>query len=130
MSHALIVDDVRINRLSLAKAIEPFPVAHAADVSEALESFYRSRPTVILLDLGLPGVDGLTLLKIIRRQDERDGGLTPVVVVSGEGTKERVRETAAMNVQGFFVKPVDSANLREVVRSVWPKTNGEPTPDA
>jgi len=121
MAHVLIVDDVRINRLSLAKAVEPAPVVHAADAAEALESFFRERPAVLLLDLGLPGVDGLTLLKIVRLQDERDGRLTPVVVVSGEGTKERVRETAALNVQGFFVKPVDAAALSKLVHSVLPK---------
>lgn len=130
MVHALIVDDVRINRLSLAKAIDPMPAVHAAGAAEALESFFQERPAVILLDLGLPDVDGVTLLKIVRQQDERDGRLTPVVVVSGEGTKERVREIASLNVQGFFVKPVDAAALRELIRSLGLPGEEAPPPKA
>lgn len=107
----LIVDDVRLNRLTLAKALEPRPVLHAGDASEALELFFTQRPEVVLLDLGLPIVDGVGILKVIRLADERRKGHTPVIIVSGQGTSERVRQAIDLGVEGFLVKPVDATSL-------------------
>lgn len=107
----LIVDDVRVIRLAVASALDPIPVLHAGDAAEALEQFFRGEPAVVLLDITLPEVDGLTILKIIRQHDRRRGRETPVVMVSGEGTADRVREAVALGIQGFLVKPLKPETL-------------------
>ncbi len=122
----LVVDDVRVNRLTLVRAIRPFPTVEAEDGAEALEILFRDRPEVVLLDLGLPGVDGVDVLRLIRMYDRRRGGLTPVVVVTGEGTADRVKSVAALNVQGFFIKPIDPPSLVEKIRSLWPGDAPDP----
>ncbi|GAB4246812.1 MULTISPECIES: response regulator [Deferrisoma] len=120
MSAILVVDDVRVNRLMLVKGLAPLPAIEAEDAAEALRLFFERRPAVVVLDLGLPDVDGVTLLRIIRQHDRRFGQETPVVVVSGEGTREHVVELARLGIHGFFVKPVNPAKLAEKVRELWP----------
>ncbi|NOY45282.1 MAG: response regulator [Deltaproteobacteria bacterium] len=122
MSSVLVVDDVRVNRLMLVKGLAPIPTIQAEDAAQALELFFTKRPAVVLLDIGLPEVDGVTLLRIIRQHDRRSGQHTPVVVVSGEGTRQHVMETARLGVEGFFVKPVEPADLAQRVRELWPKS--------
>jgi len=120
MSFVLVVDDVRVNRLMIAKGLAPIPTMEAEDAAQALELFFTKRPAVVLLDIGLPEVDGVTLLRIIRQHDRRTGGHTPVVVVSGEGTRQHVVDAARLGVEGFFVKPLEPADLAQRVRELWP----------
>ncbi|RMG88393.1 MAG: response regulator [Candidatus Dadabacteria bacterium] len=120
MSAVLVVDDVRVNRLMLVKGLAPLPAIEAEDAAEALRLFFEQQPAVVILDLGLPEVDGVTLLRIIRQHDRRLGQETPVIVVSGEGTREHVVELARLGIHGFFVKPVNPAKLAEKVRELWP----------
>ncbi|WP_025321917.1 response regulator [Deferrisoma camini] len=125
MSFVLVVDDVRVNRLMIAKGLAPIPIVEAEDAAQALELFFTKHPAVVLLDIGLPEVDGVTLLRIIRQHDRRTGGHTPVVVVSGAGTRQHVVETARVGVEGFFVKPLEPTELAQRVRELWPKSGGE-----
>ncbi len=122
MSFVLVVDDVRVNRLMLLKALAPIPAVEAEDAAQALDLFFTRRPAVVLLDIGLPEVDGITLLRVIRQQDRRAGVHTPVVVVSGEGTRQHVMTTARLGVDGFFVKPVEPGDLAQRVRELWPRS--------
>ncbi|GAB4271158.1 MAG: hypothetical protein Kow0092_25780 [Deferrisomatales bacterium] len=120
----LVVDDVRMNRLMLVRALAPIPTLEAEDAAQALRLFVERDPSVVLLDLGLPEVDGLAVLRIIRLDDRRRGRETPVVVVSGEGTRERVVAAARWGIHGFFAKPVDTA---ELARRVAELREGETT---
>ncbi len=122
MSFVLVVDDVRVNRLMIAKGLAPIPTVEAEDAAQALELFFTKHPAVVLLDIGLPEVDGVTLLRIIRQHDRRTGGHTPVVVVSGEGTRQHVVDAARLGVEGFFVKPLEPAELAQRVRELWPRS--------
>jgi two-component system cell cycle response regulator len=79
----------------------------------AMESLQRNAPSLILLDLNMPGVDGMEVCRFIKRDPV--AGDTPVVFVTAEddpGTKARAREAGAMD---YLIKPVDIDRLEEIL---------------
>lgn len=128
--YILVVDDVVVNRRLVAHALSPLRVAEAGDAAEALRAVFRTPPAVIVLDLNLPEVDGLTVLRLVRQEERRRQCAIPVIVVSGQGTRERVEEAARLGIQGFFVKPLNPQALRERVLELAPRPLTEITPDA
>lgn len=77
------------------------------------------QPDLVLLDLNLPSVDGRTLLREIRASRKLKG--VPVVIMTGT-TEEASGEFAALDVQGFLVKPIDLdrfLGLMEQLKGFW-----------
>ena len=83
MSLILIVDDHAATREPLAKLLqyEGFETASAANGHEALASVRSRKPDLVLLDLNMPKMDGLTFLSEVAR--EKPDGTPPVIVVTG-----------------------------------------------
>jgi PAS domain S-box-containing protein len=110
----LVVDDnVDIAEMMtevLAGAGHSVAVAH--DGFGALEAA-RSRPDVVLLDLGMPGIDGLEVCRRLRA-DPAQAGLT-LVALSGYGQPDDRAETAAAGFDHHLVKPVDFAALDRIL---------------
>ena len=106
----LVVDDDDSIRELMAMIIESrgFEVRTAADGVEALEQLATPvPPALIFLDLTMPGMDGLTFLKELRRRPAC--AQIPVVVLSGDA-----RATRTLNgeeVQGCMTKPIDLEDL-------------------
>jgi len=88
----------------------------ANDGMEAMEALDRFQPQLILTDLGMPGMDGLELIKRLRT-DPRTAHL-PVVAITADptgGAEERAREAGA---DAFITKPVELPSLLEQLRAV------------
>jgi excisionase family DNA binding protein len=102
-SRVLIVDDEESVRGFLARLLESngFVVDQAKDGAAALERLHTQHYDLLIVDLMLPGVDGLTVARIARQthQDVR------VIVITGFSTEERAREAANIGVNGYLVKP-------------------------
>jgi CheY-like chemotaxis protein len=82
----------------------------------AIELIRRKRPGLILLDLNMPGVDGLEVCRYIQREPSSAG--TPVVFVTAEddpGVKQRAKEAGAMD---YLVKPVDFDSLEQTLKKI------------
>jgi CheY-like chemotaxis protein len=109
----LVVDDDPDIRLVLRMILEGqgYAVIDAADGAEALALLRDHRPALILLDLMMPGVDGVQF----RAQQQQDPALAPipVVLLSGGGTVAKKAEE--MGVEGFLAKPPE---LRQVLAEV------------
>jgi two-component system, OmpR family, KDP operon response regulator KdpE len=85
---------------------------HAAQSGEAaLERFGRLRPAVVLLDLGLPGIDGLTVIRRIREHDE-----TPIVVLSARGEERDKVAALDLGADDYLTKPFGLDELLARVR--------------
>jgi CheY-like chemotaxis protein len=111
----LVVDDDASIRELLCIILESrgFAVETAEDGSEALERLRaRSLPALVLLDLMMPGMDGLAFLEVLRR-DEALAGI-PVVVISGD--QRATGRLAPADVQDCMVKPIELDDLLQTVQ--------------
>lgn len=109
----LVVDDDTTLRLSLEQLLagEGIPVLLAGSGAEALELFAEKEVGLILLDLGLPDIDGLELLARLRAEDE-----TPVVVLTGRSDIATVVEAIKRGAENFLVKPTEAEQVLTTVK--------------
>lgn len=116
----LLVEDVEDNR-ELARLLletEGFDVVEAHTGAEAVEQALSCHPSLILMDLSLPGMDGWEAARRIRESGKLDG--VPIVAVTAHamsGDRERVM-TAGF--QGYIAKPIEVGTFVEQVRRFLP----------
>jgi two-component system response regulator AtoC len=101
----LVVDDDRTFRLSTAQLLrqDGHEVEVAADAAEAVARLEAAQFDLVLLDLRMPGMDGLTALEVLRTRGLR----TPVLMISGFGTIDTAVESLHRGADHFLSKPVD-----------------------
>jgi DNA-binding response OmpR family regulator len=110
----LIEDDVEIRRLAAtALAGQGHDVESADHGLAGLEMAVKGSPDLVILDLGLPDVDGTELLRMIRAVSE-----VPVVVITARGADEVVVATLDAGADDYLVKPFSMAQLEARVRAV------------
>lgn len=109
--HILVVDDNRDAAETLAEMLrtEGFPVAVAFDGASALAMFGRITPAVVLLDMGLPDLNGTEVTRQMRRLPK--GGEAQIIAVTGWGQPEDRERTRQAGVDLHLVKPVDPGDL-------------------
>jgi DNA-binding NtrC family response regulator len=124
----LIVDDEQAIRQSLAGALtdEGYEVHLAESGMVALERVRSERPDLVLLDIWMPDVDGITLLK----EWGSAGLLTmPVIMMSGHGTIDTAAEASRFGASAFLEKPITLQKLLKAVdqalsRPAGPRAQG------
>ncbi len=126
-------DDIVLTRRALARNKIGNPLVIARDGAEALELLLGAngdavKPALVLLDLQLPKVDGLTVLKRLR--DDPRTTLTPVVVLTSSKAEQDVVAGYNLRANSYIRKPVDFDQFTEAVRQIgmyWLLLN-EPPP--
>ena len=115
-ARVLIVDDQDILRSLLVKFMvrAGFEPIEAPNGRKAVELYRISRPEVVLSDIMMPEMDGLTLLHEIKNVD-RDA---VVILMTGYGNEDILLEALRGGAVNFFKKPFDFTEIIEVVRSV------------
>ncbi|GLQ30071.1 response regulator [Litoribrevibacter albus] len=100
----LIIDDDDAVRSSLVAYLEDsgYLVEEASDGGSGLELFTQSQPDVVLCDLRMPKMDGLTVLSEIKKSSPE----SPVIVVSGAGVMTDVVQALRLGASDYIVKPV------------------------
>ncbi len=113
----LIVDDHAIVREGLRTLLSEEPdleiAGEAANGEEALEACARLGPDVVLLDLAMPGLDGLGTL---RRWRQTGGGPPAVLVLTSFAEEGSVRQAIELGALGYLLKDVSRAELVAAVR--------------
>jgi CheY-like chemotaxis protein len=90
----------------------------ASDGLEAVEQAAAFQPDIVLMDIGMPRLDGYEAARRIRNQDwSRD---TLLVAVTGWGASDDSDEATAAGFDHHFTKPLDPAELRKLVSGVTP----------
>lgn len=111
----LIVDDEEsirsIVRRSLLKLDPTAEVLEAEDGFEAGQKISSSVPALVILDLKLPGIDGLKVCKMIR-SDERLKN-TKILAISGHNPAESEKQSIQAGANAFLAKPFDAEQLKE-----------------
>jgi DNA-binding response OmpR family regulator len=118
----LIVDDEPNVRLMLRTALQTagYRVLEAADGLEALSLLRQTRCDLILLDLRMPNVDGLSALYRLRERDDT----TPVVVLTAHGSIPDVVTAMRLGAIDFLTKPMTPVELRAAVSAAIRSTAG------
>jgi len=114
----LVVDDDQdlLKMMKLRLEAEGYEFMSASDGLEMLDLLKKKKPDVILLDIMLPGMDGYSSLREMRKDDEFKD--IPVIVLSAK-EKKKVGDLFALEKIAFFIeKPFDSKDLLQKVRSV------------
>jgi two-component system, OmpR family, KDP operon response regulator KdpE len=109
----LIVEDDAATRQVLARelAAAGYRTAEAADGRAAVERFRARRPDLILLDLGLPDVDGVEVIRAIRRE-----ATTPIVILSGRFEEREKVDALDRGADDYVTKPFGVSELRARIR--------------
>ncbi|GAA2608441.1 MULTISPECIES: response regulator transcription factor [Streptomyces] len=129
MPHTVLLaeDDRAIrNALERALTLEGYQVMAVADGVEALAQAHRNRPDVLVLDVMMPGIDGLQVCRVLRAEGDR----TPVLILTAlVETADRIAGLDA-GADDYVVKPFDVeevfARLRALLRRTSPVGVGEP----
>jgi two-component system KDP operon response regulator KdpE len=123
----VVDDDAQILRALRTNLAAHGYQVHAAETGEqALDAFSRQRPDLLLLDLGLPGIDGLEVIRRVREQSQ-----TPIVVLSARGEEREKVRALDLGADDYLTKPfgVDEllARMRVALRhAVHPSSGTAP----
>jgi DNA-binding NtrC family response regulator len=106
----LVVDDEKNIRLTMSRALEDIEVdvTTADSGAEALAALARRHVDVVLLDLRMPGMDGIEVLRRVAREYPD----TRVIIITAYGTVERAVEAMKLGAVDFLEKPVTPAEVR------------------
>jgi CheY-like chemotaxis protein len=115
----LIVDDnpANLELLLIILARDGYALRTATNAREALASITSTRPALILLDLQMPGMDGLALTRLLKLQTHTAS--IPIVAVTAfamKGDEEKARQAGC---DAYLTKPIDKRILRELVANYF-----------
>lgn len=139
MSHHILVvdDDVRVRTaVSWQLQADGYQVSEAPDGASALEQIQAATPDLVVLDLGLPGIGGLDVLRKVRRDGRANPSRQlPIIVLSGHSAESDRVVGLDLGADDYLVKPFSTgelaARVRSVLRRVDPSawsTGDEPPP--
>jgi DNA-binding response OmpR family regulator len=110
----LVEDDIEIRRLvAEALAVQGHDVESAAAALDGLELAVKGKPDLVVMDLGLPDLDGTELLRMIRAVSD-----VPIIVITARGADEVVVKTLDSGADDYLVKPFSVAQLEARVRAL------------
>jgi len=130
--------DVELTLLALAEHKFANEVDVVRDGQETLDYLYRreqfrerpgNNPAVVLLDLKMPKVDGLEVLRVIRGDEQLK--MIPVVMLTSSGEEGDIVESYKLGVNAYVVKPVDFHQFVDAIKQIgafWALVN-EPPPE-
>ena len=101
----LLVDDEEGIRKVLGISLEDsgYSVLKAENGEQALELFQKHRPQIVLTDIKMPGMDGISLLKAIKREDPD----TEVIMITGHGDMDLAIQSLKLEATDFVTKPIN-----------------------
>ncbi len=123
MNRVLIVDDEEMTRLPFRELLMAkgfFPL-EASDGRSAVRIFERERPDVVLLDLVMPGMDGIETMGEMRKIDPD----IPIIIVTAHGDVPTAVEAIKLGAYDFLVKPPDFNRLTLTIRRAIEKLQTE-----
>ena len=118
---ALVVDDVRVAATSIAQALEllGYETEVAFGPRPAIESLSKHIPDVILLDINMPGVDGIEVCRYLRREPHTAN--IPIIAMSTENQPDTIAQIRRAGANAFLPKPIDIDTLERVLKKVLAK---------
>ena len=121
-SRILLVDDERefVDTLSERLELRDLGAAVVSDSRQALSLIEEEEPEVMVLDLRMPGIDGMEVLRRIKSEHPK----VEVVIVTGHGSQEDKERCLKMGAFAYLQKPVDIEELAETLRQAHAHRGG------
>lgn len=114
MTRIMIIDDSEELRLTMKDFLlihNHNVVAEASDGIEAIEKYYSVKPELVFLDLTIPKLDGLSVLKKIRFQDPT----SKIIVITGHNDMKIFEDCTRLGVLAFLIKPFELNDILSAI---------------
>ena len=114
-AHILVVDDNPTNLKLISDLLEfdSYQISRAVDAESAREIINRDPPDLILMDIALPGMDGLTLTRLLKAgENTRHIVIVALTAFAMIGDEAKVRDAGC---DGYITKPIDTRKITSVV---------------
>ena len=124
----LIIDDEEDFARTLAGRLElrGMAVRCAFSGEEGINLMREALPDVLLLDMRMPGLSGVDVLRLLRGGEAVPGGTNlPVFVISGHAQERSIQEAETLGIQGYFSKPLQFKELMDAITNLGAGTRQE-----
>lgn len=111
-------DPLAMDLLRITLELHSFDVDTAQTGRIALQRWEDNPYDLILMDIQMPQMDGITATREIRRRERERGGHTPIVAVTAHSISEDEQKCRAAGMDAYMMKPLDLAKGLEVIRSL------------
>ena len=119
----LLVEDDKINAMTVKRAMKDLKItnllAHVYNGLEALDylkNLSNEKPCIILLDLNMPKMNGIELLKNLKKDESFKK--IPVVVLTTSNAEKDKTESFNLSIAGYMLKPVDYKQFVDVIKDI------------
>jgi len=111
MKRILVVEDdpLIMNLIVILLEREGYEVIQCPTAEEGIAAATRSPPDLVLMDVALPGMDGLAATQILKRQEETKR--VPVIALTAQAMKQDGEKAARAGCDGFIVKPLSTRDF-------------------
>jgi two-component system cell cycle response regulator DivK len=124
----LYVEDNIDNRVLVKRILEAegYIVLEAGNVNEGLNLIYEQYPSLVLVDINLPEIDGLALTAHLREDPRFDD--TPIVAITADVIRGNEERTYSAGCNGYIQKPIDVDRLTSLIKQfIDPNPGGKDT---
>lgn len=113
----LLVDDEEDYVRTMAERLEmrDLPSRVATSGAEALEMVQAEAPDVMVLDLRMPGIDGMQVLERVKNEHPQ----VQVIILTGHGSEKEEKEARALGAFEYLQKPADTRQLLDTITAAW-----------
>lgn len=114
----LLVDDASFVRMSLKKILDDmalgFEYIEAGDGEDAIEKYKIYSPDLVIMDITMPKMDGITAVGRIKEIDDN----AKIIMCSSMGYQEKVLDAITAGAKDFIIKPYEAAKVAKSVKAV------------
>jgi two-component system, sensor histidine kinase RpfC len=124
----LVADDQHANRVVLSRILEHagHKVSVVSDGEKALDAFEEIQFDLAVLDMHMPGVSGLDVIRQLRFMQAGQRIRTPVIVMSADATEHAMKNASAAGAETFMTKPIMVARFLDAVADISSRQNSVP----
>ena len=116
--NVLLVDDAAFVRMSLKKILDDmalgFEYIEAGDGEDAIEKYKIYSPDLVIMDITMPKMDGITAVGRIKEIDDN----AKIIMCSSMGYQEKVLDAITAGAKDFIIKPYEAAKVAKSIKAV------------
>ncbi|BCS54476.1 ATP-binding protein [Geobacter sp. SVR] len=116
--HILLAEDNALNRLFLSRFLEKFghTLESVQNGTEVVEKWEQNSYSLILMDIQMPGMDGMDATRLIREREKQKGGHTPIIALTAHALREDRQNFLDQGFDGYVSKPIEIGVMMEEVK--------------